>query len=157
MGRPSEVGKYGNPYLYRQITSLLMLAKSEHELIAHRSLLLNHLEHLGLKINPAKSFLSPRERVTFLGTVIDSVQMRAWITLERSLNIQRLSSWGLCAPSEDAQPHGSCLLSYFPINAAPPILAKSLHPVPCIAPGYYIKVTIIVSKLWPLGQLLAYF
>ncbi len=56
---------------------LFNAANSEWQLTTHRSLLLNHLEHLGLKIKPAKSFLVPIKRASFLGTVIDSVQMRA--------------------------------------------------------------------------------
>lgn len=39
----------------------LVLAESERELSAHRSFLLKHLEHLGLKINSAKSYLTPRK------------------------------------------------------------------------------------------------
>ncbi len=73
----------------------LVLAESERQLITHRSLLLNHLERLGLKINPSKSFLFPRQWASFLGTIIDSVQMRAWITPERSLTIQRAASFKL--------------------------------------------------------------
>lgn len=39
----------------------LILAWSEHELCAHRNLLLTHLEHPGYRINLAKSFLSPSQ------------------------------------------------------------------------------------------------
>lgn len=38
--------------------------------------LLSHLERLGLKINLAKSSLSPSQQVAFLGTVIDLAQIR---------------------------------------------------------------------------------
>ncbi len=68
----------------------LVLARSEWELIAQRSLLLSHLECLGLKFNLAKSCLSPGQRVVFLGTIINSIQMWAWDMPERSLTIQRL-------------------------------------------------------------------
>ncbi len=47
----------------------LILAQSEAKVIAHRSLLLSHLERLGLRINFAKSSLSPSQRTSFLGTV----------------------------------------------------------------------------------------
>jgi hypothetical protein len=55
----------------------LVLAQSEAELVAHRSLLLGHLENLGLRINWAKSSLSPSQRTSFLGTVFDSARMSA--------------------------------------------------------------------------------
>ncbi len=48
----------------------LILAQSEDELLYHRSMLLNHLECLGLRVNFAKSALSPSQRISFLGTVI---------------------------------------------------------------------------------------
>lgn len=44
----------------------LLLPRSEQELIAHRSLLLSHLEWLGLKINLAKSSLSPSQRMLLM-------------------------------------------------------------------------------------------
>lgn len=44
--------------LWKYLEDWLVLERSEHELRAHRSLLLSHLEHLGLKINLAYSSLS---------------------------------------------------------------------------------------------------
>ncbi len=70
----------------------LILAQSEVELLSHRTLLLSHLECLGLRVNFAKSALSPSQRVSFLGTVLDSAQMRAVIAPERALAIQRLAA-----------------------------------------------------------------
>ncbi len=55
----------------------LILAQSEVELLSHRTLILSHLERLGLRVNFAKSALSPSQRVSFLGTVLDSARMRA--------------------------------------------------------------------------------
>ncbi|CAM4491588.1 unnamed protein product [Leuciscus chuanchicus] len=66
----------------------LILAQSEAELQTHRSWLLSHLECLGL----SKSVLSSSQRITFLRTVIDSVQMRAWLMLDRALSIQQLAA-----------------------------------------------------------------
>ncbi len=43
----------------------LILAQSEVELLSHRTLILSHLEHLGLRVNFAKSALSPSQRVSF--------------------------------------------------------------------------------------------
>ncbi len=65
----------------------LVLAQTEVELLSHRSLFLSHLDCLGLKVNLAKSALSPSQRISFLGTVSDSVQMRAVVTPERGLTI----------------------------------------------------------------------
>ncbi len=53
----------------------LVLAQSEAELISHRTLLLSHLE------------LSPSKRITFLGTVFDSAQMRAVVAPERGSSV----------------------------------------------------------------------
>ncbi len=55
----------------------LILAQSEAKLISHRSLLLSHLKCLGLRVNFAKSSLSPSQWASFLGAVFDSVHMRA--------------------------------------------------------------------------------
>ncbi len=61
-------------------------------LLSHRTLLLSHLERLGLRVNFAKSALSPSQRVSFLGTVLDSAHMRAVIAPERALAIQKLAA-----------------------------------------------------------------
>ncbi len=70
----------------------LILAQSEVELLSHRTLILSHLERLGLRVNFAKSALSPSQRVSFLGTVLDSAHMRAVIVPERALAIQKLAA-----------------------------------------------------------------
>ncbi len=49
----------------------LILAKSQAVLTSHKTLLLSHLDCLGLRVNFAKSIQSPSQRVSFLGTVID--------------------------------------------------------------------------------------
>ncbi len=69
----------------------LILAQSEVELLSHRTLILSHLERLGLRVNFAKSALSPSQRVSFLGTVLDSAHIRAVIAPERALAIQKLA------------------------------------------------------------------
>ncbi len=66
----------------------LILAQSEAVLTLHKTLLLSHLGCLGLRVNFAKSILSPSQRVSFLGTVIDSVQMKATVSAERATTIQ---------------------------------------------------------------------
>ncbi len=70
----------------------LILAQSEVELLSHRTLILSHLERLGLRVNFAKSALSPSQRISFLGTVLDSAHMRAVIAPERALAIQKLAA-----------------------------------------------------------------
>ncbi len=70
----------------------LILAQSEVELLSHRTLILSHLERLGLRVNFAKSALSPSQRVSFLGTVLDSAHVRAVIAPERALAIQKLAA-----------------------------------------------------------------
>ncbi len=70
----------------------LILAQSEVELLSHRTLILSHLERLGLRVNFAKSALSPSQWISFLGTVLDSAHMRAVIAPERALAIQKLAA-----------------------------------------------------------------
>ncbi len=66
----------------------LILAQSQAVLTLHKTLLLSHLGCLGLRVNFAKSILSPSQQVSFLGTVIDSVQMTATVSAERATTIQ---------------------------------------------------------------------
>ncbi len=49
----------------------LILAQSEVVSTSHKTLLLSHLGCLGLRVNFTKSILSPSQRVSFLGTVIN--------------------------------------------------------------------------------------
>ncbi len=50
----------------------LILAHSQVVLTSQKTLLLSHLGFPGLRVNFGKSILSPSQRVSFLGTVIDS-------------------------------------------------------------------------------------
>ncbi len=50
----------------------LILAQSQAVLTWHKTLFLSHLRCPGLKVNFAKNILSPSQRVSFLGTVIDN-------------------------------------------------------------------------------------
>ncbi len=67
----------------------LILAQSQAVSTSQKTLLLSHLDCLGLRVNFAKSILWPSQRVSFLGTVIDSVQMTATVSTERAMTIQR--------------------------------------------------------------------
>lgn len=67
----------------------LILAQSEREITAHKTVVLQHLENLGFKINLQKSLLTPTQRIAFLGTTLDSLKMRAWLTQERALTVRR--------------------------------------------------------------------
>ncbi len=77
-------------HILNHLDDWLILALSEDELLSHRSVLLSHLECLGLRVNFAKSALSPSQQISFLGTVIDSARMRAVLTPEHALVIQQL-------------------------------------------------------------------
>ncbi len=79
-------------HILNYLDDWLILAQSEVELLSHRTLILSHLERLGLRVNFAKSALSPSQRVSFLGTVLDSAHMRAVIAPERALAIQKLAA-----------------------------------------------------------------
>ncbi len=68
----------------------LILAQSEAVSTSYKTFLISHLGCLGLRVNfITKSILSPSQRVSFLGTVIDSVQMTATVSAERPTMIQR--------------------------------------------------------------------
>ena len=70
----------------------LILARSETELVSHRTVLLSHLEGLGLSVNWTKSSLSPRQSISFLGIELDSsVSWGIWPQL------QQCFSWAFCA------------------------------------------------------------
>ncbi len=56
---------------------------------SYKTLLLSHLGCLRLWVNFAKSILSPSQRISFLGTIIDSVQMTTTVSAERATTIQR--------------------------------------------------------------------
>ncbi len=64
-------------HILNYLDDWLILAQSEADLTSHKTLLLSHLCCLGLRVNFAKSILSPSQRVSFLGTVIHSAQMTA--------------------------------------------------------------------------------
>ncbi len=63
----------------------LILAQSEAVSKTHKTLLLSQLDCLGLRVNFDKTILLSSQRVSFLGTVIDS----ATVSAERATTIQR--------------------------------------------------------------------
>ncbi|XP_067306102.1 uncharacterized protein [Pseudorasbora parva] len=85
------------------------------QLLTHKSWLLNHLDCLGLRINIAKSSLSPTQKISFLGIILDSRLMNARLTTQRALSIQNMAaSFNSCSPetfSEDARPYGLGIVS----------------------------------------------
>ncbi len=103
----------------------LILAQSEVELLSHRTLLLSHLERLWLRVNFAKSALSPSQRVSFLGTVLDSARMRAVIAPERTLAIQKLAA---TFKSSTARPLKAFQRMLGLVAAASPVLQLGLLP-----------------------------
>ncbi len=101
----------------------LILAQSEAVSTSHKTLLLSHLCCLGLRVNLAKSKLSPSQRVSFLGTVIDSVQMTATVSAERPTMIQHHAA--------SFKEGTACPLKAFPkmlglLEAASPVLQLGL-------------------------------
>ncbi len=56
-------------HILNYLTDWLILAQSQ--ATSHKNLLLSHLGCLGLRVKFTKSILSPSQRVSFLGTVID--------------------------------------------------------------------------------------
>ncbi|KAI2650626.1 Transposon Ty3-G Gag-Pol polyprotein [Labeo rohita] len=65
----------------------LIIAHSRHLLCEHRDLVLRHLSRLGLWVNREKSKLSPVQRISFLGLELDSVNMTACLTNERTQSV----------------------------------------------------------------------
>ncbi|KAI2652706.1 ORF V: Enzymatic polyprotein [Labeo rohita] len=65
----------------------LIMAHSQDQLCEHRDLVLQHLSHLGLRVNREKSKLSPVQRISFLGMELDSVNMTACLTNERTQSV----------------------------------------------------------------------
>ncbi|KAL0183722.1 hypothetical protein M9458_019418, partial [Cirrhinus mrigala] len=65
----------------------LIMAHSREQLCEHRDLVLQHLSHLGLRVNREKSKLSPVQRISFLGMELDSINMTACLTNERTQSV----------------------------------------------------------------------
>ncbi|KAL0160093.1 hypothetical protein M9458_043818, partial [Cirrhinus mrigala] len=85
----------------------LIMAHSRDLLCQHRDLVLQHLSHLGLRVNWEKSKLSPVQSISFLGMELDSVNMTARLTNEHvqsMLNCLKLFRHKTAAPGA----YGSC-------------------------------------------------
>ncbi len=124
----SPLRQMGNRIL-NYLDDWLILAQSEVELLSHRTLILSHLERLGLRVNFAKSALSSSQRVSFLGTVLDSARMRAVIAPERALAIQKLAA---TFKSDTAHPLKAFQRMLGLMAAASPVLQLGLlcmHPL----------------------------
>ncbi|CAM4570104.1 unnamed protein product [Leuciscus chuanchicus] len=77
----------------------LILAQSRAVLIEHMTILLDHLEDLGLSVNWAKSSLSPSQKISFLGTELDSLSMIARLSQQRAVDIRRTANSFRCGAS----------------------------------------------------------
>ncbi len=97
----------------------LILAQSV--LTSSKTLLLSHLDCLGLRVNFAKSILSPSQPVSFLGTDIDSVQMTATVSVEWATTIQRHAAY-----FEEARPLKAFQRILGLMTAASPVLRLGL-------------------------------
>ena len=73
----------------------LVIAHSQELVCKHRDVVLNHLAHLGFRVNWEKSKLAPVRSISFLGIQLDSVAMSARLSPERAQSvlscIQKLS------------------------------------------------------------------
>ncbi|KAL0199156.1 hypothetical protein M9458_007696, partial [Cirrhinus mrigala] len=67
----------------------LILAHSRDLVCAHRDVVLNHLARLGLQVNWENSKLSPVQRISFLGVILDLVSMKACLSPERAQSVLR--------------------------------------------------------------------
>ncbi|KAL0195457.1 hypothetical protein M9458_009029, partial [Cirrhinus mrigala] len=65
----------------------LIIAHSRDLLCEHRDLVLRHLSHLGFQVNQEKGRLSPVQSISFLGMELDSVNMSARLTNERTHSV----------------------------------------------------------------------
>ncbi|XDV44991.1 hypothetical protein PO909_013179 [Leuciscus waleckii] len=74
----------------------LILAQSHSELVEHRTILLDHLENLGLAVNWEKSSLFPRQIIYFLGIELNSLLMTARLSSQRTLDIRRAAGSFRC-------------------------------------------------------------
>ncbi len=101
----------------------LILAQSQGVLTLHKTILLSHLDCLGLRFNFSKSILLPSQRVSFLSTVIDSVQMTATVSVERATSIQRHTA---CFKEGTARPLKALQRMLGLMAAASPVLQLGL-------------------------------
>ena len=68
----------------------LVSAPSRSQVAQDMARLLSHVARLGLTVNQTKSCLDPSQRVTYLGLVLDSVAMKAYLSPRRVNDILRL-------------------------------------------------------------------
>ena len=126
--------------LLNYLDDWLVCAQSKEQLAQHTVMVTDHLQRLGLKVNPDKSRLVPSQQTEFLGLHLDSVSMEATLStqrvasLERCLSLFRLRETvsmelcqrmlGLMAAASQALPLG--LLHQRPLQAW--FNAFALHP-----------------------------
>ena len=65
------------------LDDMLFLHQQEEKLLEARGLALDLLESLGFLVNYKKSELSPVQKITFLGFVIDSLEMKISLPSEK--------------------------------------------------------------------------
>ncbi len=65
------------------IDDWLILAHSEQMAVRHRDVVLAQIKELGLRLNANKSLLSPLQRTTYLGVVLDSTTIQARLSPAR--------------------------------------------------------------------------
>lgn len=85
-----SLAHYHSVNLHLYLDDWLCNANSELEAARHTQWILETAARLGLKVNLAKSDLSPQTRLTYLGIVIDTVQFRAYASPQRVENFRKV-------------------------------------------------------------------
>ncbi len=101
-------------HILNYLDDWLILAQSQADITSHNTLLFSHLDGLGLRVNFAKSILSPSQLVLFMGTVIDSVQISGAShnnSAPRGLLQGRYRPFAQSFP-ENARPYAAALLVF---------------------------------------------
>ncbi len=68
----------------------MLCAPSRQQAVHDTSLLLEHVQKLGLSVNKAKSCLVPMQTITYIGMLLDSRAMSATLSRGRADNILQL-------------------------------------------------------------------
>lgn len=65
------------------IDDWLVAANTRQEVVHHTDVLTRHLVNLGFQINVEKSMMIPAQRISFIGLTLDSLQTKAFLSMER--------------------------------------------------------------------------
>ena len=155
-----------------------LLASASHQgALENTQLLLQHLERLGFRVNQEKSVLTPSQRISFIGLTLDSVSLRAHLSVERvdaflaCLALFRRGKWlpfrtclrllGLMASAKVIIPLGRLYMRGLQCWVASLGLDRSRHghccvrvTVECMAALYQWKLLGFLTQGIPVGPVL---